>query len=81
MNHVDIVGDLIETYSETVPHNWLRCEGQELNRKQYAKLFSVLGTKHGEGNGTTTFNLPKLSGSDDGQVTLIYVGSHAPHPY
>ena len=40
--------------------NWLICNGQAVSRSAYANLFSVIGTKYGSGNGSTTFNLPYL---------------------
>ena len=56
------VGSVLEWYSDTIPENWLLCEGQEVSRNDFQELFSVLDTKYGEGNGSTTFNLPNLKG-------------------
>ena len=42
--------------------NWLLCDGRQVSRSQYPKLFAALGTRHGAGNGSTTFNLPNYSG-------------------
>ncbi|GGA00643.1 microcystin dependent MdpB family protein [Elstera cyanobacteriorum] len=44
-----------------VPRNWLPCNGQLLEVRQYQALFALLGNKFG-GNGTTNFNLPDLRG-------------------
>ena len=44
------------------PGNWLICAGQAVSRTKYQKLFSVIGTTYGEGDGETTFNLPNLQG-------------------
>lgn len=41
-----------------VPTGWLLCDGEAVSRTTYADLFAVIGTNHGAGNGTTTFNLP-----------------------
>lgn len=41
-----------------VPTGWLLCDGAAVSRTTYADLFAVIGTNHGAGNGTTTFNLP-----------------------
>ena len=38
------------------------CDGAEISRTQYAKLFAKIGTTFGEGDGTTTFNLPDYRG-------------------
>ena len=37
-------------------------KGAEISRTTYADLFNVIGTKFGEGDGSTTFNLPNLVG-------------------
>ncbi|CAF1525851.1 unnamed protein product [Adineta ricciae] len=55
----------IRLYSGTelsVPHNWTFCQGQELSRTTYHKLFYVIGTSFGNGNGHSTFNVPDLRG-------------------
>lgn len=43
------------------PKNWLRCEGQLLEIRQYNALFALLGFKYG-GNNSTHFNIPDLRG-------------------
>lgn len=45
----------------SVPEGWLPCNGAEVSRSTYAKLFAVIGTTYGAGNGSTTFNLPNLT--------------------
>lgn len=52
----------MEWYSDNIPSNWLLCNGQAVSRTAYAELFAVLGTKYGEGDGSTTFNLPDRRG-------------------
>ena len=44
------------------PNGFLLCNGQAISRATYANLFSVIGTKYGTGDGSTTFNLPDLVG-------------------
>lgn len=46
----------------TAPGGWLLCNGQAVSRTTQATLFAVIGTTYGDGDGTTTFNLPDLSG-------------------
>lgn len=41
---------------------WLWCDGSEVPRSTYADLFSVIGVTYGNGNGSTTFNLPNFNG-------------------
>ncbi len=45
---------------ETVPDGFLFCDGRAISRTQYADLFAIIGTYHGEGNGSSTFNVPDL---------------------
>ena len=40
----------------------LQCDGSAISRTVYAKLFSLLGTTYGAGDGSTTFNLPDMRG-------------------
>lgn len=42
------------------PDGWLACDGQEVSRQTYARLFAKIGTTFGEGDGESTFNLPDL---------------------
>lgn len=56
------VGAMVMHGSTTAPSGWLACEGQEINRTTYSRLFAVIGTSFGAGNGTTTFNVPDLRG-------------------
>src|SRR5580692_10411038 len=56
----------------SAPEGWLVCDGSAVSRTQYATLFAAIGTAHGSGDGTTTFQLPDyrgrfLRGVDDGQ--------------
>lgn len=44
----------------TVPTGWLLCNGAAISRTTYAALFTAIGTTHGAGNGTTTFNIPDI---------------------
>lgn len=56
------VGTIIPYAGTTIPSNYMKCEGQELSRIEYDILFSAIGTTYGEGDGSTTFNLPNLKG-------------------
>ena len=39
---------------------WLLCNGADVNRTTYARLFAAIGTLYGTGNGSSTFGLPDL---------------------
>lgn len=56
------VGCIVPFTSDTVPENWLLCDGQAVSRTEYDLLFSIIGTTYGVGDGSTTFNLPNLKG-------------------
>lgn len=43
-----------------IPNGYLDCDGSAVSRTTYSKLFAVLGTTWGAGDGSTTFNLPDL---------------------
>ncbi len=45
-----------------IPDGFLLCDGSAVSRTTYSALFSKIGTRHGAGNGTTTFNLPDRRG-------------------
>lgn len=46
----------------TAPTGWLLCDGAEVSRTTYAGLFAVIGITFGNGNGSTTFDLPDMRG-------------------
>lgn len=48
--------------ASTPPAGYLACDGSAVDRTTYANLFAVIGTAHGAGNGTSTFNVPDLRG-------------------
>lgn len=56
------VGTMIPYGSAETPDNWLSCNGQAVSRTTYSHLFKVIGTSYGEGDGSTTFNLPDKRG-------------------
>ena len=43
-----------------VPTGFLTCDGSAISRGTYSTLFSIIGTIHGVGDGSTTFNIPDL---------------------
>lgn len=44
------------------PYGYLVCDGSAISRTDYPDLFLTLGTSHGQGDGSTTFNLPDYRG-------------------
>lgn len=41
---------------------WSVADGRALSRTTYSKLFAVIGTQYGDGDGSTTFNVPDYRG-------------------
>lgn len=56
------IGSIVGFAGTSVPNNWLIADGSEVSRETYSELFEVIGTYYGEGDGTTTFNLPDRRG-------------------
>lgn len=56
------IGAILPFSSDTIPNGWLLCDGRAVSRTKYAELFKAIGTKHGSGDGSTTFNLPNPKG-------------------
>lgn len=58
-----LVGSVTIWPCETLPGpKYLFAEGQAVSRTVYSLLFSRYGTRHGTGDGSTTFNLPNYKG-------------------
>ena len=54
---------LVSPYAgSSAPTGYLLCNGAAVSRTTYADLFAVIGTTHGVGDGSTTFNIPDLVG-------------------
>lgn len=56
------VGTIAAFAGTSTPVGWLYCGGGAISRTTYAKLYSIIGTRYGAGDGSTTFNLPALQG-------------------
>ena len=48
--------------SGTAPAGWFICDGHEVSRAAYPALFAAIGVTYGDGDGSTTFNLPDFRG-------------------
>ncbi len=55
----------------TIPDGWLVLEGQAVSRTTYSKLYGLVSTLFGAGDGSTTFNVPDFRG----RVPVGYNGS------
>jgi microcystin-dependent protein len=53
-------GTIVAYGGATAPTGWLLCDAAAVSRTTYARLFAIIGTAFGVGDGTTTFNVPEL---------------------
>lgn len=58
----DLTASVMPFAATTTPSGWLLCNGQNVSRNVYGRLFSRIGTTFGSGDGSTTFGLPDLRG-------------------
>lgn len=55
-------GTVVAFAGSAAPTGWLLANGSAVSRTTYARLFAVIGTAFGAGDGSTTFNLPNFNG-------------------
>ena len=55
-------GAVLPYAASAAPDGWLICNGAEVSRTDYANLFGLIGIAYGNGDASTTFNLPDLRG-------------------
>ena len=58
----DYIGMIQPFGMAAAPAGWLICDGTAVSRTTYARLFAVISTTWGNGDGSTTFGLPRLQG-------------------
>lgn len=73
MSNSTPIGLISEFGGSVAPDGWLLCDGSEVSRAEYGLLFDAIGTAYGEGDGSTTFNLPSMAG----RTTIGSSASHA----
>jgi phage-related tail fiber protein len=56
------VGTVIPFAKDVLHNGYLECDGTPISRDTYSALFAFIGTHYGDGDGSTTFNLPDLRG-------------------
>ncbi|MBP2654991.1 MAG: exported protein of unknown function [Firmicutes bacterium] len=66
------------------PSGWLVCDGSAVSRTDYADLYSAIGTTFGEGDASTTFNVPDLQdkfvlGLGSTYATIAATGGETTH--
>jgi phage-related tail fiber protein len=55
-------GTIISTALTSAPKGYIECYGSAVSRTTHARLFGELGVIYGNGDGSTTFNLPDYRG-------------------
>lgn len=68
-----ILGSIAMFAGSVAPSGWLLCDGSAVSRSTYAELFNAIGTTYGQGDGSTTFNIPDLTGR-------VLIGSSTTYP-
>mgnify|MGYP001257158522 FL=1 len=53
-------GTIVAFGNTTAPTGWLACNDAAVSRSTYARLFAVVGTSFGTGDGSGNFNVPDL---------------------
>lgn len=56
------IGMIMPSASQGSITDWLLCDGSAVSRTEYSELYNAIGTTYGSGDGSTTFNLPNISG-------------------
>ncbi len=56
------VGGVMPWAGRAAPTSWLLCYGQAVSRATYSVLFAEIASDYGDGDGSTTFNLPDCRG-------------------
>lgn len=73
--NISPVGSIMLWPSSSTPagEDWRICNGDAISRTEYSSLFSLIGETYGRGDGSTTFNIPDLTGR-------FVVGSNPSYP-
>ncbi len=70
-------GVMMPFAGKSIPSGWLLCNGANVSRTTYAKLFAAIGTTWGAGDGSTTFTLPNCEGRFlEGTTSTSNVGTY-----
>nr|DAP00299.1 MAG TPA: tail fiber protein [Caudoviricetes sp.] len=57
-----LTGMIIASASVNIPEGFLLCDGSAISISTYINLYNAIGNAYGNGNGSTTFNIPDLRG-------------------
>ncbi len=62
-NQVGFLPGMVQMWGGNItslPDGWLFCNGDAVSRSTYPELFDAIGEQYGNGDGSTTFNLPDM---------------------
>lgn len=68
-------GSIIQWVGNSLPANYLSCDGSAVSRTTWPSLFAAIGTTYGAGDGSTTFNLPDIPNGDTSGIVGNYRGT------
>lgn len=68
-----LTGSIYIFAGSVAPSGFLICDGSAVSRTEYYALFETIGTTYGSGDGSTTFNIPNLTGK-------VTIGSSTQYP-
>lgn len=54
------IGDVKASLNSATPDGWIECSGAAISRTTYSDLYAVISTTYGDGDGTSTFNVPDM---------------------
>lgn len=57
-----MAGEIKMWAGNTIPDGWLLCNGSEISKKTYPKLYAAIGDLWGTPNSSSNFKLPNLNG-------------------
>ena len=57
---VNPIGTIICFAGQSVPPGWILCDGSEISKSEYPKLYSVIGNTYGTSSNSSNFVLPDL---------------------
>lgn len=64
-------GSVLQWAGTLAPAGFLFCDGSAVSRVNFPTLFTVIGTRFGTGDGTTTFNLPNIPATPQAINSII----------
>ena len=62
LSGISMIGEIRMYAGSSTPNGWLFCDGAAISREEYSELFGILGENFGNGDGSSTFNLPDFRG-------------------